>query len=126
MADALHWVVAVRVGFTTESVQLTTVFSATFVAVRALGGEGWNPTQFSCCTGHRAYPLCSLCARGACVLTATTAQSRGVILSIPRSKAAPERGFVLTWRRKWAVDRAVAALNRSATALYRVRCFIGR
>lgn len=33
MADALHWVVAVRVGFTTESVQSTTVFPAIFVAV---------------------------------------------------------------------------------------------
>lgn len=40
MADAVHWVVAVRVGFTTESVQSTTTFSAAFVAVRTLGGEG--------------------------------------------------------------------------------------
>ena len=37
MADALHWIVVDRVGFTTESVQLTTAFSATFVAVRGLG-----------------------------------------------------------------------------------------
>ena len=58
MADALHWVVAVRAGFTTESVQSTTAFSATFVAVTALGGEGWNQTQqFACCTGHRVSPL---------------------------------------------------------------------
>ena len=73
MADALHWVVAVRVGFTTESVQSITAFSATSVAVRALGVEGWNQTEFACCTGHRAYHLCSLCARGACVLASTKA-----------------------------------------------------
>ena len=112
MADALHWVVAVRIGFTTESVPSTTAFSATFVAVRALGGAGWNQTQFACCTGHRAYSLCSLCAWGVCSRSSNNSSRDVIPLPIPRSKAAPERGIVLTWRRKWALDRAVAALNR--------------
>ena len=114
MADALHWVVAVRIGFTTESVQSTTEFSATFVAVRVLGGAGWNQTQFPCCTGHRACPLCSLCARGVCSRSSNNSSRDVILLRIPRSKAAPERGFVLMWRRKWAVDRAVAALFASS------------
>ena len=112
MADARHWVVAVRIGLTTESVQSTTAFSATFVAVRALGGAGWNQTQFACCTGHRAYPLCSLCARGVCSRSSNNSSRDVILLPIPRSKAVPERAFVLMWRQKWAVDGAVAALNR--------------
>ena len=124
MADALHWVVAVRTGFTTESVQSTTAFSATFVAVRALGGAGWNQPQFACCTGHRSYSICLLCAplahnkQGVCSRSSSNS-SRDVILPIPRSQAAPERGFVLMWRRTWAVGRAVAALNRAVGALNR-------
>ena len=55
------------------------------------------------------------------------------MLLIPRSKAAPERGFVQMWRRTWAVDRAVAALNTvviilkmTAIALIRARCYMRR
>ena len=119
MADALHWVVAVRIGFTTESVQSTTAFSATFVVVRALGAAGLNQTQFACCTGHRAYSLCSLCARGVCSRSSNNSSRDVILLPIPRSKAAPERGFVLMWRRQWAVDRAVAAVNKAVGALNR-------
>ena len=121
MADAVHWVVAVRIGFTTESVRSTTAFSAIIVAVRALGDSGWNQTQFACCTGHRAYPLCSLCARIVSSRSSNNSSnsSRDVILlPTPRSKAAPERGFVLKWRRKWVVNRAVAALIREVAALF--------
>ena len=50
LLDALHWVVAaavaaavaVRVGFTAEELQSTAACPAAFVAVRALGGEGWH------------------------------------------------------------------------------------
>ena len=110
MADALHWVVAVQIGFTAESVQSTTAFSATFVAVTALGSACWNQTQFVCGTGHRAYSLCSLCATGLCCRSSSNSSRDVILVPTPRSKAAPERGFVLMWRRKWAVDRAVAAL----------------
>ena len=84
MADALHRVVAVRIGFTTEPVQSTTAFSATFVAVRTLGGAGWNQTQFACCTGHRAYPPCSLCARGVCSCSSNNSSRDVILLPIPR------------------------------------------
>ena len=111
-----RWVVAVRIGFT-EFVQSTTACSATFVAVRVLGGAVWNQTQFAFCTGHRAYPLCSLCARGVCSRSCNSS-SRDVIL-LPIQYAAPERGFVLMCRRTWVVDRAVAALNRAVGPLNR-------
>ena len=71
--DALHWVVAAWLGFTTDSVKSTTAFSATFVAVRALRGAVLNKTQFACCTGYRAYPHYSLCARDTRVLAAAAA-----------------------------------------------------
>ena len=63
MAEALHWVVAVWVGFTADSVKSTTAFSATFVAVRALWGAVWNQTQFAC---HVLVPT-ARCALGVCV-----------------------------------------------------------
>ena len=86
MADALHRVVAVRVGFT-RVVQLTT----------PPGRSGVRAGTKHSSSAARGIVLihCSLCARGARVIAAT---------------AAPERGFVLMWRRKWAVNRAVAAL----------------
>ena len=71
----------VRVGFTTVSVQSATAFSATFVAVRALRGGGWNQAQFACCIRHRSYRHYSWRDRGECVLAATAA-SRNVIPSL--------------------------------------------
>ena len=67
-------------------------------AVRALGRAGWNHTQFACCTGHRAYPLSSLCVRGVCSHSSNNSSRGEILLPIPRSKAAPERGFALMWR----------------------------
>ena len=108
-------------------------FSATSMAVRALGGEGWNQTQFPCCTGHRAYPsVC--CALRVRMLSHQHQQLRCDIAYTSRSKAAPERGYLLIWRRKRVVNRVVAALIRAVaslkwayTALYRVRCYmVGR
>ena len=63
MAEALHWVVAVWVGFTADSVESTTAFSVTVVAVRALWGAVWNRTQFAC----RVLKTTGRCALGVCV-----------------------------------------------------------
>ena len=60
------------------------------------------------------------CVLEVCVPRSSNNSSRDVILlPIPRSKAAPERGLVLMWRQKWAVDRAAAALNRAEGTLNR-------
>ena len=63
LAEALHWVVAIWFGFTTDAVTSTTAFSATFVAVTALWGAVWNQTQFTC---HVLIPT-ARCALGMCV-----------------------------------------------------------
>ena len=111
MADALHWVVVVWGGSTTESVQWTTAFFAAFVAVRTLVGEDRNKTHFACNTGHLAYPHCSFSQRVRVFSRSRSNSSgRGVILSIPHPGSAPERGFVQIWRRKCAVNRDVPAL----------------
>ena len=119
MADVLNSVDTVRIGFTTESVQSTTAFSATFVAVGAPGGASWNQTQFACCTVHRAYPPCSLCARGVCSRSTNNSSRDVKLLPTPLSKEAPERGFVLMWMRKRAVDRTLAAVDTALAPLNR-------
>ena len=109
MAGALHWIFEVRIGFATESVQSTTAFPAILVAVRALGSACWNQTQLTGRTGYRAYLPCSLCARGVCSRSSNNNSGDVALLSIPRSKAASERRFVLMCRQILAVDRAVPA-----------------
>ena len=80
MAEELDWFTAVWIGSTADSMRSITAFFTTFVAIRALWGEGWSYAEFACRGGHRAYPHRSFCSRGACVLATAVATSAAAAL----------------------------------------------
>ena len=113
MADALHWVVPVRIGFTTESVQSITSLSATFVAVSGRSGVRAG-------TKHR-----SPAAQGIvripsvrCVFSQQQQQQKGCNTAAYTSlKSSTKARFCTSVeRRKWAVDTAIAAQSRAVGA----------
>ena len=126
IADALHRLVAVWVGFTTKSVQSATAsgtaFSTTFMDVRAMRGAVWNPAQFACRTGNLAYTHCSLCCRHACVFSrsssSSSSSSRARFYTDVEAAMGREPRRTTPCKRPGVYLSRVRGLHRAALALF--------
>ena len=86
MADALHWVVAIWVGFATKPVKSATAFSRAFVAVRVLWSSVWDQAQFARHTrASFLYPL--LAVLYACVCSFLQQRQQGCDTSLRGSNS---------------------------------------